>query len=102
MKITSVRTSVKEDKVLAVIHVEGKEQPIFLTSKQIEAATGLTRNFSVLKGADINVKYYNVGDKLANGSECTKADTLVKEFDIELSEGLSNIASAAAFGASMF
>ena len=102
MKITSVRTSVKEDKVLAIIRVEGKEQPIFLTAKQIEAATGLSRNFSVLKGSDINVEYYAEGDELANGTKCTKANTLVKEYDIELAASVNNIATAAAFGASMF
>ena len=56
MKIKSVRTSVKEDgKVLAVITVEGQEKPIFLTEKQISSATGISKNFSVLKGSDIEV-----------------------------------------------
>lgn len=102
MKITNVRTSVKEDKVLAIIRVEGRENPIFLTSKQVEAATGLSRNFSVLKGSDINVEFYKKGDKLNNGAECTTDDTIVKEYDIELAQGINNIATAAAFGASMF
>lgn len=101
-KIVSVRTSVKEDRTLAVIRVEGSETPIFLTDKQVASATGLTRNFSVLKGSDINVEYYAEGAELANGAKCTKANTIVKEFDIELSETTSKIAMASAFGASMF
>lgn len=101
-KIISVRTSVKEDRTLAVIRVEGKENPIFLTAKQVEAATGLSRNFSVLKGSDINVEFYKENDELVGGGKCTKADTLVKEFDIELAASVNNIATAAAFGASMF
>lgn len=101
-KIISVRTSVKEDKTLGVFQVEGKEKPIFLTDKQIASATGLTRNFSILKGADISVEYHKVGDKLHNGTECTKENTLIKEFSIELPDRLNNIAAASAFGASMF
>lgn len=101
-RITSVRTSVKPDKVLAVIHVEGRQDPIFLTSKQVEAATGLSRNFSVLKGSDINFAFYKEGDELIGGGKCTKSDTIIKEFDIELAESVNKIATAAAFGASMF
>ena len=102
MKITSIRTSVKEDRTLAIIRVEGQEKPIFLTAKQVEAATGLSRNFSVLKGSDINVTYYKVDEELRNGEKCTKENTIIKEFDIELTDRLSNIATASAFGASMF
>lgn len=101
-KIISVRTAVKEDKVLGIFQLEGVEKPIFLTDKQVHSATGLKTNFSILKGSMLDVTYYAVGDKLANGAECTKADTLVKEFSFELSEKTGNIAAAAAFGASMF
>lgn len=101
-KITSVKTAVKEDKVLGVFTLEGSDKVIFLTDKQVFAATGLKNNFSILKGSSLEVSYYAVGDKLANGSECTKADTLVKDFSFDLAEKTSNIAAAAAFGASMF
>lgn len=101
-KITSARTSVKEDKVLAILEVEGLSKPVFLTDKQIKAATGLKANFSILKGSDIKVEFYKKGDKLVSGSECTVDDTLVKEYSIELAPQTANIATAAAFGASMF
>lgn len=101
-KITSVRTSVKPDKTLAIIRVEGAADPIFLTGKQVEAATGLSRNFSVLAGSDLEVVFYKKDEELASGSKCTKDNTIVKEFSIELSPKLAGIASAAAFGASMF
>ena len=101
-KITSVKTAVKEDKVLGVFTLEGSDKAIFLTDKQIYSATGLKNNFSILKGSSLEVSYYAVGDKLANGSECTKADTLIKDFSFELSEKIGNIAAAAAFGASIF
>lgn len=101
-KIISCRTSVKEDKVLAVISIEGSDKPIFLTAKQVFSATGLQNNFSILKGSDIHVEYYKKGDKLINGSECTKDDTILKEYSIDLSASVLNIATASAFGASMF
>jgi hypothetical protein len=101
-KITSVRTSVKEDKVLAVIFLENVEKPVFLTSKQVHAATGLNNNFSILKGSSLDVVYYKKGDKLVNGGECSDDNTLVKEYAFELSDTTAKIATAAAFGASMF
>lgn len=101
-KIASVKTAVKEDKVLGVFTLEGQEKPIFLTDKQVFSATGLRNNFSILRGSSLEVTYYAIGDKLANGSECTKADTIVKEYAFELAEKTGNIAAAAAFGASMF
>lgn len=101
-KIKSVRTSVKEDKVLAVISIEGRETPIFLTSKQISAATGISKNFSVLKGSDIEVSFYKIDDELSNGQKCTKDDTIIKEYSIELHQDLAKIAMAASLGASMF
>ena len=101
-KITNVRTSVKEDRTLAIISVEGSETPIFLTSKQVASATGLDRNFSILKGSKINVTFYKKGEKMLNDRECTADDKIVKEFDFELADRLNDIASASAFGASMF
>lgn len=102
-KITSIRTKVKEDQsVLAIIKAEGIEQTIFLTSKQINAACGLSNNFSLLKGADINVTFYKKGDKLVSGAEVTDDNKIVKEFDLELPAKLQGIQAAAAFGASMF
>ncbi len=103
MKITKVRTSVKQDKVLAVIFTEELgDKPIFLTDKQVTAATGLKANFSILKGADISVEFFKKGDTLLNGKECTEDDVIVKDFELELSDRLNNIAAAASFGASMF
>lgn len=101
-KIVNVRTSVKEDKVLGVFQLEGQTNPVFLTDKQVFAATGLRNNFSILKGSSLDIIYYKTGDKLANGQECTKDDTLVKEYSFDLAEKTANIAAAAAFGASMF
>ena len=101
-KITSVRTSVKTDKTLAIIRIEGQDNPVFLTDKQVKAATGLSKNFSVLRGSDLEVEYYAVDEELASGQKCTKANTIVKEFSIELAPDMAKIASAAAFGASMF
>lgn len=101
-KISSVRTSVKEDKVLGVFQLEGVTNPVFLTGKQIEAATGLKNNFSILKGSSLDIVYYKKGEKLINDTECTADDKIVKEFSFELSEGTMKIATAAAFGASMF
>jgi len=102
-KITQVRTKVKQDgSVLAIFNLEGKDNPVFLTGKQVHAACGLSNNFSVLKGSDLSVEYYSKGDTLVSGAECTKDKTIVKSFEIELSDKLSGIASAAAFGASMF
>ena len=101
-KIISVRTSVKEDKVLVVFHIEGKEKPVFLTSKQVTSATGLKANFGILKGSDLDVVYHKQGDKLFSGGVADADDKLVKEFSIELSDIASKIAMAAGFGASMF
>lgn len=100
--ITRVRTSVKEDRTLAIFNVEGSDDPIFLTSKQVNAATGLDRNFSILKGSKLDVTFYAEGDELVGGGKCTKDNTIVKEFEFELSDRMSNIAAAASFGASMF
>ena len=97
-KIVNVRTSVKPDKTLAVIRVEGEEKTIFLTAAQVKAATGLKAHFQVLKGSDITVTYYAKGEKLSNGQECTEDNTIVKEFEIEVSDSLTNMASAAALG----
>lgn len=103
MKISSVRTKVKEDNsVLAIIRVEGNDNAIFLTSKQIQAACGLSNNFSLLKGADLSVTYYAKGDKLVSGAEVTDDNKIVKEFEIELPQHLTNIQAAASFGAAMF
>lgn len=101
-KIVSIKTSVKEDKVLAVITLEGQENPVFLTDKQVAAATGLKNNFSILKGSSLDVVYYKKGDKLLNGTECSDDNKLVKEFSFDLSDSTLKIATAAAFGASMF
>ena len=104
--ITSIRTKVREDNsVLAIIRTEGMANdaaPIFLTSKQIAAACGLSTNFSLLKGADLNVTFYKKGDKLVSGAEVTDEGKIVKEFDLELPAKLQGIQAAAAFGASMF
>lgn len=104
--ITSIRTKVKDDNsVLAIIRTEGMaadSTPIFLTAKQIAAACGLSNNFSLLKGADINVTYYKKGEKLVSGAEVTDDGKIVKEFDLELPAKLQGIQAAAAFGASMF
>lgn len=102
-KITKVRTKVKQDgSVLAIFSLEGQDNPVFLTGKQVQAACGLRNNFSVLKDSDLSVEYYSKGDTLISGAECTKDGTIVKSFEIELSPRLAGIASAAAFGASMF
>lgn len=101
-KIISVRTSVKEDKVLGVFQLEGQEKPVFLTDKQVAAATGLNHNFSILKGSTLDVVYYKKGDKLVNGTEVTDDNKIIKEFSFDLAERTANIATAAAFGASMF
>ena len=102
-KITNVRTKVKEDNsTLAILTVEGQDNPIFLTGKQIMAACGLKNNFMVLKGADLNVVFYARGELLVNGTEVTDDNKIVKEFDIELPEKLVQIQTAVSFGASLF
>ena len=101
-KISSVRTSVKEDRVLAIIRVEGSDNPIFLSAKQIKSATGLSSNFSILKGSSISATFYKKGEKMFSGGECTEDGKIVREFEFELAEKTANIAAAAAFGASMF
>jgi len=100
--ITNVRTSVKKDKVLAVIRTEGSETPIFLTDKQIASATGLKSNYSILKGSKIDVEYYNEGEELVDGNKCTAGGKLVKEFEFELSDQLNKLAGAGAFGVALF
>ena len=97
--ITSVRTKVKEDNsTLAIIKAEGIETTIFLTSKQIKSACGLANNFSILKGADIEVEFYKKGDKLVSGAEVTDDNKIVKEYSIELPAHLVKVQSLAAFG----
>ena len=101
--ITNVRTFVKEDgTTMAVIRIEGSDDPIFLSAKQIMSASGLKNNFSVLRGSKIAVTYYKVDEELVGGAKCTKDNTIVKEFEIELSDSIQKIAQAAAFGVSMF
>ena len=101
-KITSVRTSVKEDKVLVVFSIDGKDKPVFLTSKQVTSATGLKANFGVLKGSDLDVVYHKKGDTLFSGGVADSDDKIIKEFSLELSDMANKIAMAAGFGASMF
>lgn len=101
-KIISARTSVKEDKTLAIFSIEGKDQPVFLTAKQVKAACGVDRNFHLLKGGNLDVTYYKIGDKLTNGSDCTKDDTIVKEFTLEAPEKLAMMLMGATAGMSMF
>ena len=97
--ITSVRTKVKEDNsVLAIIKAQDIENTIFLTGKQVKSACGLSNNFSILKGADIEVEFYKKGDKLVNGAEVTDDNKIVKEYSIELPAHLVKVQSLAAFG----
>lgn len=56
---------------------------IHLSLKQIEAL-GYS-NPQALLGNEITVVYYAVGDKMVNEKDCTKADTIVKSFEIEAS-----------------
>lgn len=101
VKIQKVRVSVKEDRTLVIFQLEGAEKPIFLTGKQVTAGTGLLSNFHVLRGSTLEVEFYKKDEEMLNG-KCTKDETIIKEFTFELTEKLSNIAGAAAFGASMF
>lgn len=102
-KITSVRTKVKKDgSVLGIFHIEGSEQPIFLTGKQVKAACGIDKNLHLLKDGSIEVEYYAVGDKLVGGAECTKENSVVKEFTLEAPKQLSMMLMGATAGMAMF
>jgi len=101
-KIVSVKTKVTEEKTLIILALEGQENPVFLTNRQVTAGTDLRGNFGVLKGSKLEVTYYKKGDKMNSGTECSADDKIVKEFTFELSEKLNNIGAASAFGASMF
>lgn len=69
---------------------------IHLSQKQLD---GL--GYSVphaLIGGKIEAEYYAEGEKLLNGDKCTKADTIVKDFQIEDNEKLNNMRLMAAAG----
>lgn len=101
-KIISARTSVKEDKTLAIFTLEG-DKTVFLTSKQVKAACGVDRNFHLLKGGTLDVTYYKVDEVMGgSGGKCTKDDTIVKEFSLECPEKLAMMLMGATAGMSMF
>jgi hypothetical protein len=99
--ITGVRTMVRGEKTSVLFgtasHELGKSA-IFLSEKQVQRATGLSGNYGVLKGSNISVEYYKKGEELINGNKAENDDSIVKSFTIELSEKLTDVASAAAFG----
>ena len=102
-KIISVRTSVKEDKTLGIFTVEGRTEPLFLTSKQVKAVCGIDRNFHLLKGGDLTVTFYKKDEVMGgSGGICTKDDTIIKEYSLEAPEKLSMLVMGATAGMSMF
>lgn len=90
--VTSVRSYIgKNDKPMVCINGS-----IHVSQKQLD---GLGyRQAIALQGETINVEYYAAGDTMLNGAQCTKADTIVKSFNVSISEADLKLAKAANFG----
>jgi len=102
-----VRTLTKTNPATGEIRVTGRFQlgndtTAYLSSKQIEAATGFAKNFDVLVGSKLSVQYYKVGEELINDAVCTKENTIVSEFEFELTSKLTSMKTASALGMSLF
>lgn len=104
LKISKVRTKVRDGKPpLIILIVEGREEPVFLTGKQVRAATGISGNFTALVGCKIDVTFYKEGDEMAGGAKYEGSDEkIVKEFEITLKPSLKDMSDAAAVGLGMF
>lgn len=105
--INKVRTSNRPNpatgELRTIVRFElGDGSQVFLSNKQIFAATGIERGFDVLKGSKLAVSFYKQGEELISGAHCTKDNVIVKEFEFELTNHLTNIKTAAAFGMGLF
>lgn len=76
--IKKVRSYMKDDRTMVCIN-----DTIHLSLKQI-AALGYS-NIQALIGNEITVVYYALDEEMVNKAKCTKADTIVKSFEIEAS-----------------
>lgn len=70
----------------------------WLTDKQITISTGLHSGFDVLKGSKLAVSFWKAGETMSTGVVCTKDDTIVQEWEFELSDMLTKMKTGAAFG----
>jgi hypothetical protein len=70
----------------------------FLPVGMIKNQTGIGSNFNILIGSSVAVQFYTVDEQITDDMKCTKADTIVKSFTIELAPMLQQFALAAAFG----
>ncbi len=90
MKIKNVKTFDKKGKTYLTIELEGHDKSVFINKKQVEKQTGLTSNFALLKGSDLQFEYYKAGEYTANNQKVREDDKLIKNFKITFSKELKN------------
>ena len=70
-----------------VFTIEGREEGVFLSEKQVASATGLS-DASVLVGSELGVLWKPVGTLMLNGEPVKTEESIVDKFDFKLSKGL--------------
>lgn len=89
----------KNGRDMIVLNGSKKEEVVFLTKKQMQSA-GYQHPLAIV-GNEIEVEFYQEGDKMFNEAVCTKSDIIAKNTVIHASADDVLIAKAVGYGMSL-